>query len=206
MALKDSFANIPKNQKILLIVLVFLAVVAAYYFVVDKGMTAERKSLEQKRDVLRGELNEKKILAANLDRLKSEIALLESQLAQALLVLPEEKEIPKLLVNINSLGLKAGVDFLLFRPGTLVNRDFYGEFPVQMKVQGTYHALGLFFDMLSKMPRIVNASDIKIFPLPESKGKEVQKGRDTIVSEFTATTFTFAGAKGGKASGSGKAS
>jgi type IV pilus assembly protein PilO len=201
MALKDYFTNIPRKQKILLVALLFVAVIAAFYFFVYRGMVTERDALTQKRDGLRSELNEKRILAANLDRLKTEIVALESQLAQALLVLPEEKEIPKLLVTINSLGLKAGIGFLLFRPGSLATRDFYGEFPVQMKVQGTYHDLGRFFDSISRMPRIVNVSDLKITALPPSKEVE-----DTIIAEFVATTFTFAGSRGGKSGAPGKAS
>lgn len=201
MALKDFFANVPPKQKILLVVLLFVAVIASFYFLIYKGLSSEKDSLLQERDRLRSDLNQKKIMAANLDRLKSEIAALESELSAALLILPEEKEIPKLLVSINSLGLKAGIDFLLFRPETLVMRDFYGEFPVQMKVQGTYHALGGFFDTVSKMSRIVNVTNLRISPLPESK--EV---RDTILAEFTATTFTFSGPRGGKGSGSEKGS
>jgi type IV pilus assembly protein PilO len=199
MALKDSFANIPPRQKVLLICLLFMLALVGFYFLVYRGMASEKETLAQKRDALRGELNEKKIMAANLERVKAEIAALESELSQALLVLPEEKEIPSLLVNINSLGLKSGVDFLLFRPGTLMMRDFYGEFPVQMKVQGSYHTLGRFFDMISKMPRIVNVSDLKISPVTQSR-----EMKDTIIAEFAATTFTFSGAKGGKGGGSGK--
>jgi len=200
MALKDSFANVPKKQKVLLVVVLFLAIIAGFYYLVYRGLAAEKNVLTLKRDDLRSQLNEKRMLAANLDRLKAEIAALESQLSQALTVLPEEKEIPKLLVNINTLGLKAGVEFLLFRPGTLTVRDFYGEFPVQIKVRGTYHTLGRFFDMISKMPRIVNVSDLRISPVPYSKEE-----KDTIIAEFTATTFTSTGAKGGKGVGSGKA-
>jgi len=50
------------------------------------------------------------------------------------------------------------------------------------------------------MSRIVNVSDLKIIPLPPSK-----ETKDTITAEFTATTFTSSGAKGGKGVGSGKA-
>lgn len=200
MALKDSFANVPKNQKVLLVVMLFLAIIAGFYYLIYRSLAAEKNVLIQKRYDLRSQLNEKRMLAANLDRLKLEIASLESQLSQALTVLPEEKEIPKLLVNINSLGLKAGVEFLLFRPGTVTLRDFYGEFPVQIKVRGTYHALGRFFDMISKMSRIVNVSDLKIAPVASSKEE-----KDTIIAEFTATTFTSSGAKGEKGVGSGKA-
>lgn len=199
MALKDSFANVPTKQKVLLVCMLFLAIVVGFYYLIYRGMASEKEGLAQRRDALLGELREKRILAANLERLKLEITALESQLADALLVLPEEREIPSLLVNINSLGLKSGIEFLLFRPGSLAMRDFYGEFPVQMKVQGTYHGLGRFFDMISKMPRIVNVSELKISPFPPS-----EEAKDTIIAEFAATTFTFSGARGGKGSGSAK--
>jgi type IV pilus assembly protein PilO len=199
VALKDSLANIPPRQKILLVVLLFLAIVTAFYFLVYRGLATERDSLVGKREALKGELNEKRILAANLERLKSEITLLEADLSKALLVLPEEKEIPSLLRTINSLGLKVGIEFLLFKPGSLTTREFYGELPVQMKVQGTYHALGRFFDSIAKMPRIVNVTDLKISSITPSK-----ESKDTIVAEFLATTFTFTGAKGGKPSGTEK--
>lgn len=199
MALKDSFANIPPRQKILLVVLLFVALITAFYFLVYRGLAQERDSLVAKRENLIGELNEKRILAANLERLKAEIAVLEGELSKALLVLPEEKEIPSLLRTVNSLGIKSGIEFLLFKPGSLTTREFYGELPVQIKVQGTYHALGRFFDSIAKMPRIVNVTDLKISSLPQSK-----ESRDTIVAEFLATTFTFTGAKGGKPSGTEK--
>lgn len=80
--------------------------------------------------------------------------------------LPLTKEIPSLLTNISQHGKDAGLEFLLFKPKKVVKKNFYAEIPVQMKLSGTYHQLGVFFDRLAGMNRIVN---IKKFDL---KGKK----------------------------------
>jgi type IV pilus assembly protein PilO len=62
-------------------------------------------------------------------------------------------------------------------------KDFFSEWPINLEVDGTYHALGTFFDKLSKFSRIVNVSDVKIL---ESK----RAGR-TISTTCVATTFVY---------------
>jgi len=41
-----------------------------------------------------------------------------------------------------------------------VKKDFYAEIPVSIKVAGNYHNVGLFFDKVSRLSRIVNIKDI----------------------------------------------
>jgi type IV pilus assembly protein PilO len=86
------------------------------------------------------------------------------------------------------------LEFLLFRPGAPVRKDFYAEVPIDIRLQGDYHALGTFLDRVSKLERIVNVADIKIGPLPLQQ----QRGGRTITADFKATTFTFL-EKGGSA-------
>ena len=54
-----------------------------------------------------------------------------------------------------------------------------------LRLDGTYHNLGAFFDKISKVPRIISISDLSITskdkPLPNS----------TITAECTATTFVL---------------
>jgi len=126
--------------------------------------------------------------------LEEEIKGLEKQLEAALVKLPEEKEIPKLLTQVNTLGLQSGLDFLLFRPAAPVKKGFYAEVPIDIRVEGEYHSLGTFLDRVSKLERIVNVADLRLSPLPAQKQ---QLGR-TISADFKATTFTFL-EKGGSA-------
>jgi type IV pilus assembly protein PilO len=116
-------------------------------------------------------------------------------LGDALVRLPEEKEIPKLLTQVNTLGQQNGLEFLLFRPGPPAKKGFYAEVPIDMRVEGQYHSLGGFLDRVSKLERIVNVSDLRVTPL----STPAQRGDRSIVADLKATTYTFL-EKGGSAS------
>ena len=195
---KSYFANIPKRQKILLLGIVGLGVLAFYIFVLMQPLWTQKTDLEGQLQKLQGDLNQRRMIAANQPKLEAEIKELEKQLDAALVKLPEEKEIPTLLTQVNTLGQQAGLEFQLFRPGQPVKKGFYAEVPIEIRVEGTYHTLGAFLDRVSKLERIVNVGDLKITPL---SAPQQQRGR-TISAEFKATTFTFL-EKGGS-SGAGQ--
>jgi type IV pilus assembly protein PilO len=60
----------------------------------------------------------------------------------------------------------------------------HAEWPIGLRLEGTYHDLGMFFDRVSKFPRIINIGDIRI------RAAEAADG-GTITAEFTATTFVL---------------
>jgi type IV pilus assembly protein PilO len=100
--------------------------------------------------------------------------------------LPAEKEIPSLLKRVASLGQEADLDVTLFKPGAAVMKEFYAEIPVQLKIAGTYHDLGLLFEQLGRLERIVNVADLTI--RPAVKG---QRAGDSIQAEFGVVTYTY---------------
>ena len=184
--LKSYFANIPPRQRYMLLGIVGAGLVIAYVYFLMMPLWAEKGKLEGELQKLQADLDQKRIIAANRPKLEAEIKALEKQLEVALVKLPEEKEIPKLLTQVNTLGLQSGLEFLMFKPGTAVKKGFYAELPIDIRVQGDYHALGSFLDRVSKLERIINVADIKIGPLSAS-----QRSGRTISADFKATTFTF---------------
>jgi len=198
--MKSYFGNIPKRQLYLLIGVLVAGVVAAYAYLLMMPLWEEKGRHETTLQKLRTDLRQKQQIAANRPKLEAEIQVLEKQLADALVRLPEEKEIPKLLTQVNTLGQQNGLEFLLFRPGTPAKKGFYAEMPIDMRVEGQYHSLGGFLDRVSKLERIVNVSDIKVTPLTTA---QAQRGDRTVVAELKATTYTFL-EKGGSASAPAK--
>jgi type IV pilus assembly protein PilO len=198
---KGYFANIPKTQRYLLIGLVAAGVLTGYYFLMNP-LWEEKGRHETTLQKLQADLQQKQRIAADRPKLEAEIKALENQLAEALVRLPEEKEIPTLLTQVNTLGQQNGLDFLLFRPGALAKKGFYAEMPFEMRVEGQYHALGGFLDRVSKLERIVNVSDIKVTPLAQ-QAQRAERADRTIVAELKATTYTFL-EKGGSASAPAK--
>jgi type IV pilus assembly protein PilO len=197
--LKSYFGNIPKRQKILLVGILGVGIVAFYIFVLMQPLWTEKTDLEAQLQKLESDLNQRRLIAANRPKLEAEIKELEKQLEAALVKLPEEKEIPTLLTQVNTLGQQAGLEFLLFRPGQPAKKGFYAEVPIDIRVEGQYHTLGSFLDRVSKLERIVNVGDLKITPLA---AQQQQRGR-TISADFKATTFTFL-EKGGSSGASQK--
>ena len=49
--------------------------------------------------------------------------------------LPEETEVPSLLVDISQTGLAAGLEEKLFQPAQEVRKDFYAELPIKIRLK-----------------------------------------------------------------------
>ncbi|MBI4537848.1 MAG: type 4a pilus biogenesis protein PilO [candidate division NC10 bacterium] len=186
---KTAFANLSKKQRIALIGGSVVVVLGLYGYFLIYPMWEEKGKLEGDLEKLQADLRQKQLIAANRPKLDKEIKDLEAKLQQVLVRLPEEKDIPRLLTQVNTLGQQNGLEFLLFRPSAPVRRGFYADVPIDIRVEGQYHTVGGFLDKVSKLERIVNVSDFRVTPL--SAQAQQQKSGRTIIVDMKATTFTF---------------
>jgi type IV pilus assembly protein PilO len=185
--IKGYFANIPKKQLYILLGVFGAGLVGVYIYFLMMPLWEQKGKLEGDLQKLQVDLAQKRSVAANRPKLEAEIKALGKQLEVALVKLPEEKDIPRLLTQINTLGQQNGLEFQLFRPSPPVRKGFYAEVPIDIRVEGQYHTLGGFLDRVSKLERIVNVTDIKIAPLT---AQQQLSGR-TMVADLKATTYTF---------------
>jgi len=177
--------KMPKSQRIPILGLLALVVVGlyAYLFYLPARETLERLGAQQLE--LQRKLNEVRSVAANLPAFQTRLAELEVELKTALRQLPNSKELPGLLTDISSRGKNAGLEFKAFRPKDEIPRDFYAEVPIEIEFNGSFHDIARFFDDLSKLPRIVNVSDLRV-----EIEKESPQGTRLVV-KGNATTFRF---------------
>lgn len=210
MDLSSYTANLPPRQKVALGVIFATLVVVVYFQFFLRSEWAARSEVQAELSRLRTEAEQSKQIAGQKPHLEREIELLEARLQRAVRQLPTEKEIPSLLKRVAGLGQETDLNVALFKPGALVTKEFYAEVPVQLKVIGTYHDLGLLFERLGRLERIVNVADLTI--RPAAKG---QRSGDSIQAEFGLVTYTYAsaeiatgpsstGEKGGEVGGSKK--
>src|SRR4030042_1691253 len=181
----DTIVKLPNSRKILILGLLLAIIVGLYFYLsyLPKSAVLEKKIKEMSRVETQG--REVRIIAANMRQFQAEAAKLREELNRAIAQLPTSKEIPSLLANISNLGKDSGLEFLLFRPTPEVNREFYAEIPVEIKVRGGYHDVALFFDKVGKLPRIVNINGVAMDDVKEAQGKW------EIITACTATTFKF---------------
>jgi len=188
--LRAYFANVPRRQVLLMVVVLFAGVGALFYFVPYQPVVQDYARLQKDMSGLQVRLRESQFLATQRDRLEQEIKRLEAQLAKALVRLPEEKEIAGLLTQVASLGQQSGLEILSFQPKPPSTKDFYAEVPIDLRIEGTYHNLGAFLDRIGRLERLVTITDLRIAPLGRSPDR---RNANTITADFTAMTYTFGG-------------
>jgi type IV pilus assembly protein PilO len=104
------------------------------------------------------------IKVKHLDELVAASKQLEIELAKKRERLPPEEEAVMLLKQVSDLGTRLGLDIKLWKPGAQTEdaSKLFVRMPVNVEVTGGYHTAALFFDRISKFPRIITVSDVKI--------------------------------------------
>lgn len=188
----EKIAGLTPVQRILICVLTvgFLAGVFGYFFYypqyiqLDK-MTGQLKQIDQ-------QLATARTAAAQIGKFRQEMKDAEEEFRVSRNALPDKEEIPLLLTSISQFGHDAGLEFILFEPKPEIIRDFYAEIPVSVTVSGNYHQVGVFFDKVSNLHRIVNIKDIKMVP-PGKDTKIATPANDStrLITSCTAVTYKF---------------
>lgn len=184
----DAYLRWPPWKKLFSMAFSCLVLAVGYYFLPGIGIKAQQATLSALKDEytqLERKVSENKAIADNLSRVKEEVDQLDEKLERAKKKLPDKEEIPIVLKTVSELGKEAGLEFLLFRPGKPVPKDFYAEVPLELEMIGRYHDLAAFFDKVGKLSRIVTIEDIKF-------GKAVPgEGGMQLTVSCRAVTFKF---------------
>jgi type IV pilus assembly protein PilO len=166
---------------------VLLALGGAYavetYYVSE--MANEIQQRELRLGQLRADIARGLGTARRLPEFRAYVTDLERRLDALKAVLPEQKDVGDLLRRIQTLATQSNLSIRAFTPQPIAVRQMHAEWPIGLRIDGTYHNLGLFFDRVSKFPRIINISNIKI------AGRERPDPNTTISAECTATTFVL---------------
>ncbi len=181
----ESIVKLPTSRKILYLGIIIVLIFGLYVYLRYLPNQEELRKKKMEMEALENQVRQLQIVEANMKQFREEAEKLRKELNVAITQLPTSKEIPALLSNISRLGKDSGLEFLLFKPAAEVNREFYSEIPVEIRVRGTYHNVALFFDKVGKLPRIVNISEVGMDNVREAFG------RWEINTSCTATTFKF---------------
>lgn len=167
----DSIMKLPLSKKVLILIVVLLVISGIYFYLFFIPYRDELNFRREELTKLLKELNESKSITRDLEKFKNEVKKLNEELEKVLTQLPNEKEIPELLKSISSLGKESNLEFTLFKPKPEEPQQFYAKVPIELVALGNYHDIGIFFDKVSKLPRIINVVDFNMIRAKELKGK-----------------------------------
>jgi len=184
----EKYIPLSTKAKAAIAILAVLIPVALFYFFYYQDQVQKITGLKTQITKAYKDLNRARKAARNLPKYKAEIEKTRKEFAEAAVVLPKTKEIPKLLRSISDLGKSAGLDFLSFKPGKETPKDFYAEIPVDISIRGPYHNMGFFLDQVSKLDRIVTVNNISMGSPKMEGGEMLLKSKCRLVTyRFTNT-------------------
>lgn len=182
----ERFLKVRLELKLAAVFGVMLMSLVAVYFIWITDLQQQEEANQQQIRKLDDDLLAKQGIANNLQEYRHQKELLEQRLRDALTEMPNAADIDELLSQLNEVGVKAGLELSSVEPGAEAKEgSFYSKIPVKLSVVGNYHEIAMFFDMVGKLKRIVNVSDIDL--------KQPEKRGDKVVLHVTclATTFRF---------------
>jgi type IV pilus assembly protein PilO len=183
--LDEKVAPLKPLYKALICIGAILLPCVAFYFLSYSPKTVEINKLQSQQKKLENEISKVEKASREITKHRAEMAETKLMFAKASALLPQQQEIPSLLISISDIGQNSGLDFLSFIPKSEMRKEFYADIPVDIKVRGTYHNVGVFLDKISDLSRIVTVSNINM------GGPKLQAGEMILESTFSLVTYRF---------------
>lgn len=189
MAVNLSLSKLPWYGQLGAFVVLSLAMAGAFWQLYAKEKMTVIDGQRAQVATLRKEIDRGLAIAKRLPEFRKEVGTLEAQLDRLRSVLPEEQDVADLLRRVQTMATQSNLEIRGFTPQTVAKKQLHAEWPIGLKLEGTYHDLGAFLERVSKFPRIINVATIKI------KARTEQTPAATVDAECTATTFVLLDAK-----------
>lgn len=178
-----NIGSAPKPVKVAALVIIFIGVLVAGYFLSITKLNTQLKKLEAKELTLRKAYDQKQATAVNLEAYTQQLADMRKSFGALLRQLPDQTEIESLLTDISQTGIAAGLEIEYFKPEKLVSKEFYSEYPINLKVSGRYHQFANFVSGVAALPRIVTLQDISI--------TQQEKESVKMIMDLTVVTYQY---------------
>ena len=178
----EKLEQLSKVQRIAIWAGVLVLVIAGFVYFSYLPKFRQIDKLKANLTRIERQLETAKRNARQLNTYRKKMQDAEEQFKIVMRALPEKEEIPSLLTGISKAGRDSGLEFVLFQPKPEIQKDFYAEIPVAMKVTGNYHGVATFFENVAELNRIVNIRDIDMAPDKESTA---------LTATCTAVTYKF---------------
>jgi type IV pilus assembly protein PilO len=169
---------------------VAIAAIVVGWFVVLSPADDELQAERDREPGLKADYRSKLTQAINLNELRKQKVEVQEYVTQLEKQLPGKAEMDALLSDINQAGLGRGLQFELFRPGSVVIKDYYAELPIAIKISGRYHDIGAFAADISNLSRIVTLHDLNI-ARPTPAAGDAQGAAGALTMDALARTYRY---------------
>jgi type IV pilus assembly protein PilO len=182
----------PKNQILVLIVIVFVAFIYIWYQKFYTPYAVELNTKKARLEQILTNLHAVQQKAASLQSLQDDYEALAKRYETVRLLLPEQKEDETLLSQIHVAAQITNSAVISVIPQPSAPKDFYISNIYLVELSCTYHGLGEFFARVANFPFIVTVSDVQmtaVDPNIAAQSKSLRKKDHTLTATFKLTTY-----------------
>lgn len=201
----------PKSQReqaMLLVSIVALALIGLYWTYVFTPKGAEIVTLTQRVDTLtsRNRRARAELKTGNVEALKAEAAQHSRDLEVMRQLVPTGNEVPALLEQVSTAARRVGLDIATVQPEPVIEGDQFDTYRYKIMVTGGYHSVAEFLTNVGSLTRIIAPVNVALTPSAMSTRDGNAKDKRTAVGSQLDTKFeiqtyvarTSVSPKGGK--------
>ncbi|MFS8084555.1 MAG: type 4a pilus biogenesis protein PilO [Acidobacteriota bacterium] len=175
--------DIPWYARLLIFVAMAGVVYAGFWYFVTSGTRKETRGLQDQISVLQKANAEAQIASQRLNEFRTTYKNKQEQLEELRALLPEQRELTKVLEGIQDRARTTGLSVRKFTPKDDVQQDFYSGKRIDVSVQSSFAGLRSFFDQMAHYQRIVSITNFEI------KQMDKQAANKTVEARFDLTAY-----------------
>src|SRR5256884_9296733 len=178
-----NLSGIPWYARLSIFVVLAGFVYAGFWYFVTSGTRKETKGLLEQVSQLQKANAEAQIASQRLNEFRTAYKNKQEELEELRDLLPEERELTKVLEGIEDHARATGLSLRKFTPKEDVQQDFYSGKRIDVAVQSTFAGLRAFFDQMAHYQRIVSITNFEI------KQTDKQGANKTVDARFDLTAY-----------------
>ena len=175
--------NLPWYLRLVIFGALALVVYAGFWYFVTSGTRKETKGLQEQIATLKRANQEAQIASQRLSEFRAAYKNKQEELEELKALLPEQRELTKVLEGIQDHARASGLSPRHFTPKDDVQQDFYSGKKIDVAVQSSFAGLRAFFDQLAHYQRIVSITNFEI------KQLDNQAPNKTVEARFDLTAY-----------------
>src|SRR5881396_459803 len=191
-----NLSGIPWYVRLSIFVVLAGFVYAGFWYFVTSGTRKETKGLLEQISVLQKANAEAQIASQRLNEFRTAYKNKQEELEELRALLPEQRELTKVLEGIQDRARATGLSLRKFLPKDDVQQDFYSGKRIDVSVQSSFTGLRKFFDQMAHYQRIVSITNFEI------KQMDKQASNKTVDARFDLTAYYVSSEKLQKAAAS----
>jgi len=175
--------NLPWYVRLSIFAALALVVYGVFWYFVTSGTRKDTKALKDQIALLQKANAEAQIASQRLSEFRAAYKNKQEELEELKALLPEQRELTKVLEGIQDRAKATGLSLRKFLPKDDMQQDFYSGKKIDVSVQSSFAGLRSFFDQMAHYQRIVSITNFEI------KQMDLQAPTKTVEARFDLTAY-----------------